>query len=101
MPFYAKTAEGILLSVQLQPRSSKDEIVGPHGDALKIKITAPPVDGEANAHACRYLSQMFGLSRSNVTMHKGSRSKHKVFLLQGISEHAFAEIMDSALQRKR
>lgn len=77
--FYRWEGERLLLSVRVQPRASRDEIVGPHGDeALKVRITAPPVDGKANAHLIRFLAKAFGVPRSRVTLLGGdsSRSKH-------------------------
>lgn len=77
--FYRWEGERLLLSVRVQPRASRDEIVGPHGDdALKVRITAPPVDGKANAHLIRFLAKAFRVPRSRVTLVGGdsSRSKH-------------------------
>lgn len=77
--FYRWEGERLLLSIRVQPRASRDEIVGPHGDeALKVRITAPPVDGKANAHLVRFLAKAFGVPRSRVTLLAGDsgRSKH-------------------------
>jgi uncharacterized protein (TIGR00251 family) len=77
--FYRWEGDRLLLSVRVQPRASRDEIVGPHGDKeLKVRITAPPVDGKANAHLIRFLAKAFGVPRSRVTLVGGesSRSKH-------------------------
>ncbi|PKM43665.1 MAG: YggU family protein [Gammaproteobacteria bacterium HGW-Gammaproteobacteria-1] len=67
----------LLLTVRLQPRASRDEIVGPHGDSLKIRITAPPVEGQANAHLIRFLAGAFGVSRSQVTLVSGETARSK------------------------
>ena len=77
--FFRWEGERLLLSVRVQPRASRDEIVGPHGDeALKVRITAPPVDGKANTHLVRFLAKAFGVPRSRVTLLGGdsSRTKH-------------------------
>lgn len=75
--WYQWQGEDLLLNVRLQPRASRDEIVGPHGDALKIRITAPPVEGQANAHLIRFLADSFGVTRSAVTLLSGDAARSK------------------------
>ncbi len=71
----------LLLQVQLQPRASRDEIVGivaaPDGDALKVRITAPPLEGRANAHLLRFLAKEFALPASRVRLLSGQRGRRK------------------------
>lgn len=67
----------LLLAVRLQPRASRDEIVGPHGDTLKVRITAPPVDGQANAHLIKFLADAFGVPRGQVTLVSGDTARSK------------------------
>ena len=67
----------LILEVRVQPRASRDEIVGLHGDALKIRITAPPVDGKANAHLTRFLAKAFGVPRARVTLLGGETGRSK------------------------
>ncbi len=68
----------MLLNIRVQPRASRDEIVGPHGDgALKVRITAPPVEGKANAYLIRFLARAFGVSRSQVSLLGGDSSRNK------------------------
>jgi len=69
--------EDLLLNVYLQPRASRDEIIGAHGDALKIRITAPPVDGQANAHLVRFLAKTFGVARSQIQLVSGETARTK------------------------
>src|SRR5260370_2398375 len=57
MMFLRETKEGLLLTVRVTPRSARDEIVGTHGDALRIRLNAPPVDGKANDRLRRFLSK--------------------------------------------
>lgn len=67
----------LLLRVQAQPRASRNEVVGVQGDALKIRVAAPPVDGEANDALCRFISKCFGVPKSAVHVETGDASRHK------------------------
>lgn len=67
----------LILKIRLQPRASRDEILGRHGDALKIRITAPPVDGKANSHLLRFLAGEFGVARRAVTLLSGKTGRDK------------------------
>jgi uncharacterized protein (TIGR00251 family) len=81
---HRKTREGILIKVRVQPRSSRNEVAGLQGDALKVRVTAPPVEGEANARLIELLADQFGLRRSDIEIVKGSSSRNKVVLLKGL-----------------
>jgi uncharacterized protein (TIGR00251 family) len=78
-------SEGVELSVYIQPRASKTEIVGLHGEALKIRIAAPPVDGQANAALTRYLSQQLDIPHHHVQLISGLSSKQKRIFIKGIT----------------
>ncbi len=69
--------EQLIVDIRLQPRASRDEIVGIHQERLKIRITAPPVDGKANAHLLRYLAGEFGVAKSAVTLLTGKTGRDK------------------------
>ena len=69
--------DGIRLRIFLQPKTSKDYIAGIHDDELKITITAPPVDGQANAHLLKFLSKSFKVPKSSILLEKGELSRHK------------------------
>lgn len=66
------------IPIYVQPRASRTEVVGRHGDAIKIRIAAPPVDGEANAELVRFMAKHLGVPKSAVTIVSGhtSRTKH-------------------------
>lgn len=72
-----QTAEGLRLHILLQPKASKDQILGLHGDELKISITAPPIDGQANAHLLKFLSKLFKVPKSTIILEKGELNRHK------------------------
>lgn len=77
--FYSWQGQDLLLRVYLQPRASADEIVGPHGDALKIRVTAPPLEGKANRHLKKFLADQFGVPPSRVSLEKGHGSRAKLW----------------------
>lgn len=68
---------GIRLRIFLQPKASRDQIVGLHDDELKIAITAPPIDGAANAYLLKYLSKLFKVPKSTIILEKGELQRHK------------------------
>lgn len=71
--------------MRVQPRASRNEIAGLHGAELRVRITAPPVDGAANAALIQFLAAALGLSRSDVTLLTGEGSRSKVVSARGIS----------------
>ena len=72
----------ILLDVHVQPRASKDEVVGLHDGRYKLRITASPVDGKANQHLANYLADLFGVGRRHVELVFGESSRIKRFRIQ-------------------
>lgn len=79
------STDGILLSIYVQTRSSSNKIAGRHGDALKICITTPPIEGKANKAVIAFLAKFFGLPKSSVTIKSGKKSRTKSIKLAGIS----------------
>lgn len=74
------------LSVRVQPRASGNEIVGLYGDALKVRLTAPPVEGAANKALVKLLAGTFGIPVRAVTIVSGASSRTKVVELDGVTE---------------
>lgn len=70
------------LRVYIQPKASGDEIVGLHGDYLKVRITAPPIEGKANAHLLKYLTEVFGVGRHQIEITAGKKGRHKLLRIQ-------------------
>ena len=79
---YRWQGEDLVLHCQLQPRAARDEIAGLHGDRLKLRITAPPVDGKANEHLMKWLSKLFNVPRSNITLVQGELGRQKTLLIR-------------------
>ena len=75
--------EEILLKVYLQPKSSKNEVAGPYRDGIKVKVTAPPVEGKANEALIRFLAKEFGISPSCIEIIKGLHSREKTLRISG------------------
>lgn len=69
--------EDLILECHLQPKASKDEFAGLQGERLKIRLTAPPVDGKANAHLLAFVGKAFGVAKSKVILESGELNRHK------------------------
>lgn len=78
-----ETDQGVTFQIHVLPRSSKCELAGTHGDALKIKITAPPVEGKANEECIRFLADLFNVKKAQVTIAAGHKSKNKRVTVTG------------------
>jgi len=86
LPGYLKAqTDGLLLSVKVQPRASRNEIGGALGNELRIRVTAPPVDAAANEALVRLLAETLGCPRRQVELVRGHTSRHKTFKLHGVS----------------
>lgn len=81
-----KDGSDIFLRLYIQPKASRDKIVGLHGDELKVAITAPPVDGKANAHLSKYLAKQFKVAKGLITIEKGELGRHKQIRVQTPSQ---------------
>ncbi|HEY1844150.1 MAG TPA: DUF167 family protein YggU [Buttiauxella sp.] len=77
MSAVSQTSEGLVLRLYIQPKASRDSIIGLHGDELKVAITAPPIDGKANAHLVKYLAKQFRVAKGQVLVEKGELGRHK------------------------
>ena len=84
MPWLTDTPDGAVLNLRIVPRAAKNAIQGEHGDALKIRLCAPPVDGAANAALVEFLAETFALPRARVQLLSGATSRTKRVLLAGM-----------------
>lgn len=64
MSWFRWDGEDLILACHLQPKASRDEFAGLHGDRLKIRLTAPPIEGRANAHLMAFLADAFGVAKT-------------------------------------
>lgn len=76
-PYYTRTDNGIVLSLHIQPRASREGVVGLHGEALKVALKAPPVDGAANEALIKFLSKRLGIPKSQCELISGQSSRTK------------------------
>lgn len=83
LPCLRQTDSGVEIFLYLQPRASRNKIVGLQGEELKIALTAPPVDGAANKACCVFLAKFCSLPRNCVKLVYGDTSRHKRILLEG------------------
>lgn len=94
-PFLKASPEGVIIRVRLQPRSSRNQVEGISQDALRIRLTAPPVDGSANRALMEFLSDITGIRKSSFSISSGHKSRDKSVLAAGASlpaiEKAFSE----------
>ena len=77
--------DGVSFAVRVQPRARRNAIVGELGDALKIALTAPPVEGRANEACIEFLAELLDVPRASVTIASGQSSRNKVIRVTGIS----------------
>lgn len=96
-PCVTETDEGIVLALHVQPRASKNEIVGVLGEELKIRLTSPPVEGAANKLCCSFFARLFGLPGRDVELVGGEKSRHKRLLLRGVDLRQVEEMLDDGV----
>jgi uncharacterized protein (TIGR00251 family) len=83
--------DGVIVHVHVQPRAGRTHLAGRHGDALRIRVAAPPVDGRATAAACAALADALGVAHGRVTLATGERSRLKQLHVQGMTLAEAAE----------
>src|SRR5271170_95794 len=89
-----ETAGGATLAVKVHPRAKKNAITGEVGDALKVALTAPPVDGKANAACIEFFAKLLNLPRSSVTIAAGHASRNKVIRVAGLSAGEVRQLLN-------
>ena len=96
-PFCTVNGDGIILNLHIQPRASKSEVCGVQGDALKIRLTSPPVDGAANKLCREFLAELFHVPKSAVEILSGETSRHKRVKITAGDTARLQQIVDSVL----
>jgi uncharacterized protein (TIGR00251 family) len=83
-----ETETGVIFRIRVVPRASRSEVGGIQGDALKLRITAPPVEGKANEECIRLLAETLGVKKGQVTIIAGHASRTKTVVVAGIRPEA-------------
>lgn len=87
--WYRVAGDGrITLTLHIQPGARKTEFAGLHGDALKIRLAAPPVDGKANEALLKFIADKLGMAKTGVILKSGSTSRRKVLEVKGVDRVA-------------
>jgi uncharacterized protein len=92
-----ETSTGATFSIKVHPRARKNAITGIVGDALKLALTAPPVEGKANAAVIEFFADLFEIPRSSVTIASGETSRNKVVRISGINRTMVEQRLSGAL----
>ncbi len=91
-----ETAAGVSFAVKVHPRARKNAITGEIGDALKLALTAPPVEGKANEAVIEFLAALLKVPRASVTIASGQTSRNKVVRVQGVTAVQIGERVRAA-----
>ncbi|MDK2124219.1 DUF167 domain-containing protein [Parachitinimonas caeni] len=93
MTWWRVVEGGVRLSLHIQPGAKRTEVAGLHGESLKLRLAAPPVDGKANEQLVAYLAAQFGVPRHRVNIVSGELSRKKLVEISGVASAAplFAE----------
>jgi uncharacterized protein (TIGR00251 family) len=93
MSCFEEKDDAIILNVRAVPRASKDELAGLMGDALKIRIQAPPVEGKANAYLVKFLSKHWKIPRSRIEILSGETGRNKRLRIINPTDEIRAELL--------
>jgi uncharacterized protein (TIGR00251 family) len=81
-----ETAEGVTFTVKVHPRARKNAVTGMVGDALKLAVTAPPLEGRANQAVVEFFADLFEIPRASVTIASGATGRRKVVRIAGVGK---------------
>ncbi|HKF23754.1 MAG TPA: DUF167 domain-containing protein [Candidatus Angelobacter sp.] len=86
-----ETSEGVTFNVKVHPRARKNAVTGVVGDALKLAVTAPPLEGRANQAVVEFFADLFEIPRASVTIASGVRGRMKVVRVTGVSKQVIEQ----------
>ena len=88
------------LKIFLQPRASRNQVLGWHDGELKIAVTSPPVEGAANKHIIEYIAKILDMPKSKISILHGEKSRHKLLMIAGDDNAVMKRIEQSLLIRR-
>ncbi len=95
--FESKSDDEVVLRVHVQPGTGRSAVVGKHGDALKVRVAAPPVEGRANAALLAFLAHELGVKEADITLLSGESSRSKRVKITGIDPDEALRLLDDAV----
>lgn len=99
--YLRQTGDGVFLNLRVSPGAKKTSVTGLYGEsALRMKVSAPPADGKANAEIEDFLSEVFGIPRSHISIAKGASSRDKVVLIENTDIMETHRILASRISQK-
>ena len=93
MSAWQESNGAVTFSVKVVPRASKNQIAGMEGDAVRIRLTAPPVEGKANDALVKFLAETLRVSRAQIEILTGHASRHKVVRVRGVTAKQFESML--------
>lgn len=98
-PFLRQTDDGVVVSVFVQPRASRSQVAGLHGESLKLRLTAPPVEGAANRMCVAFLAKCLGRPKSALAIVSGHASRSKQVLVRPAEDQSPATLLETVAER--
>jgi len=89
----------LALNVYVQPRASKNRVAGMHGSAIKVCVTAPPVENKANEAVIHFIADLFGVPKSSISIKSGRQGRNKKVLIMNLTLDEAQEILSRALSK--
>jgi uncharacterized protein (TIGR00251 family) len=93
MPWFEENGSDLILNIRVVPRASRDGLAGLMGDALKVRIQAPPVEGKANAYLVKYLAKRWKVPRSSIEILSGETGRNKRLRISNPSDEIRKELL--------
>jgi len=92
--------DGVRIYVKLQPRSSRDRVEGEQNGRLKVRLTAPPVGGAANAALIKFMAKVLDVPKGSISLVRGERSREKTLFVAGVTAAAVEARLEEATRRR-
>lgn len=95
--FLTEKGSETLIAVHVQPKAAKNELAGVFQDRLKIRVCAPPVEGEANKRVIIFLAELLGIAKNEISLVKGGQSRQKVFLVSRPIDYVSERFLEAGI----